>query len=174
MKIGVFGGTFDPPHFGHEVLIDMALMTERVDKVFVFPVVEHPYPKHPHVSFFQRLEMCRMAFGTMPHVEVQNTATYAEKTKYSYDLLKAVQEREQCTPVLIVGDDITKDEIRQRWYRGEELVDQFEIYTWHRNGLSSTLVRDLILKNDETVSTYLRPSIQSYIRELGLYGDKNV
>lgn len=71
MRIGLFGGTFDPPHRGHIALARLARTRLSLDRVLVAPVALQPL-KHetPPASFEDRVAMTRLAFAEEPHTEI--------------------------------------------------------------------------------------------------------
>ena len=58
--LGIFGGTFDPPHCSHAMALLWALQSGEVDRVLVIPAARHPFGKDPGASYDDRLEMCRL------------------------------------------------------------------------------------------------------------------
>jgi len=70
--IGVFGGSFDPPHLGHKALVEMALAAECFDEIWVIPA---GVPVHRQltkaISADRRLAWVTAMFGVMPNVVVK-------------------------------------------------------------------------------------------------------
>jgi len=70
-RVGVFGGSFDPPHLGHKALVEAALAEYPLDDVWVIPVGT---PVHreltPYISAIQRLSWVESMFADMPQVRV--------------------------------------------------------------------------------------------------------
>ena len=58
MRVGVYGGSFDPPHVGHAMVTSWLRWTGQVDEVWLLPVASHAFGKDL-VSFEDRVEMCR-------------------------------------------------------------------------------------------------------------------
>ena len=105
---GLFGGTFDPPHFGHVAALRAAAATSRFDRIEV-TVAGDPYLKSAEGAVrpaAQRLAMARAAFGDLPLVEVSEREIVRSGPTYTidtvYELLDEAEEVE-----LIVGADLT-------------------------------------------------------------------
>ena len=70
-RVGVFGGSFNPPHVGHVLAAAYLLSMAAVDRVLVIPVFRHPFAK-TLASFEDRLAMCQLAMTWLPQVEVSD------------------------------------------------------------------------------------------------------
>ena len=63
---GLFGGSFDPPHRAHVLVVAWALMEATLDRILVIPTARHAFGKQPGASFEDRVAMCRLAFSLFP------------------------------------------------------------------------------------------------------------
>ena len=81
MKIGIFGGTFNPPHNSHLQIALQAKQQRGLDKLLVFPCGDPPH-KTTDVSAAHRLEMTRLAFG--PFAEVCDYEILQQGKSYTY------------------------------------------------------------------------------------------
>ncbi len=71
MRIGLFGGSFDPPHRGHIALAALAMARMRLDRVLFAPVGVQPLKRdRPQASFDDRVAMTRLAIEGEPGMEV--------------------------------------------------------------------------------------------------------
>ena len=74
-KLGLFGGTFAPPHLGHVRAARMMLEEIQPDRLLIMPTAIPPHKvKVKGDTPELRLEMCRAAFGELPGTEVRFTA----------------------------------------------------------------------------------------------------
>src|SRR5262245_53685999 len=69
MQVGIFGGSFDPPHVGHVLGAAYALVTGEIERVIVVPTFAHPFAKEL-CSFSHRLRLCDRAFEHLDGVDV--------------------------------------------------------------------------------------------------------
>jgi len=183
MNLGIFGGTFDPPHVAHAMAVLWALQSGAVDRVLVIPAARHAFGKEPGASFAQRMEMCRIAFADFApgFVEISDIEDRREGPSYMVDTLRAVQrERAGDALRLIVGTDIVDD--LPKWREGGEVqrlapplvVPRIVTMDPHpdlgpRPGalplLSSTIVRGLLARRGDTtglVSAAVRAFIEAH------------
>lgn len=124
-RLGLFGGTFDPPHFGHVAALKAAARTGRFDVIEV-TVAGDPYQKsasgHVHPAQL-RLAMARAAFGGLDLVRVSDREIRREGPSYTIDTVRELLE-EVGSVDLIVGAD---------------LVEHMD--SWHDASTLRTLVR---------------------------------
>lgn len=57
MRIALYGGSFNPPHVGHLLVVSYVLATADVDEVWMMPAFQHPFGK-PLAPFVERVAMC--------------------------------------------------------------------------------------------------------------------
>jgi nicotinate-nucleotide adenylyltransferase len=70
MRIGVYGGSFNPPHVGHAMVAAWLKWTDRVDQVWLLPAFDHPFDK-VNAPFADRLALCEaVARAVGPWVRV--------------------------------------------------------------------------------------------------------
>jgi nicotinate-nucleotide adenylyltransferase len=69
MRLGFFGGSFNPPHVAHLLAVTYVLATEDVDGVLVVPCYQHPFAKEL-APFEDRFAMCELAMGWLPRVTI--------------------------------------------------------------------------------------------------------
>jgi len=67
--LGVFGGSFDPPHVAHVLAASYALAVGNFERLLAVPVYRHAFDKKL-ASFEHRVAMCELAFAELPRVEV--------------------------------------------------------------------------------------------------------
>ena len=121
-KLGLYGGTFAPPHYGHIHAVKTFLEEVSLDRVLIMPTYQPPHKAKaagdtPEV----RLEMCRAAFGDIPGAEVSDYEIRKADVSYTVQTLEhlAAPDREI---YLLCGTDmfLTLD----RWYRAAEIFRQ--------------------------------------------------
>jgi len=67
--VGVFGGSFNPPHLSHVLAVTVVLARFDVEKILVVPTYQHPFAK-ALASYEDRVRMCELAMGWLPRVEI--------------------------------------------------------------------------------------------------------
>lgn len=106
MKLGVFGGAFDPPHNAHVALIAAAFDQLQLDALRVFPTGEAWHKPRALTPASHRLAMAQLAFGGMPGVAVDDREIRRNGPTYTIDTLRELQaEHPRATLALIIGED---------------------------------------------------------------------
>ncbi|MBM4021458.1 MAG: nicotinate (nicotinamide) nucleotide adenylyltransferase [Planctomycetes bacterium] len=91
MRIGVFGGSFDPVHYGHLVLAETAREQATLDRVLFVPTAATPHkPGRRLIAGDHRLEMLRLAIGGHDAFEVTSLELDRGGTSYTVDTLAAL------------------------------------------------------------------------------------
>jgi nicotinate-nucleotide adenylyltransferase len=62
MRIALFGGSFDPPHFGHKKIVEQAVQNLDIQTLIVMPTFLNPFKETSHFSAQERLQMCKEQF----------------------------------------------------------------------------------------------------------------
>jgi nicotinate-nucleotide adenylyltransferase len=70
--VAIFGGSFDPPHRGHQEIVLKAADTLEVDRLIVVPAYLNPFKDASLASAEKRLEWCRLLFSDHPKVAVDD------------------------------------------------------------------------------------------------------
>jgi nicotinate-nucleotide adenylyltransferase len=70
--VAIFGGSFDPPHKGHQQIVDNAIKNLVIDKLLVVPAYLNPFKNSSLASALKRLEWCRTLFSNPPKVIVED------------------------------------------------------------------------------------------------------
>ncbi len=119
MRIGVFGGTFDPPHTGHLIVASVAHDVLRLDRLLIVPAAVPPHKLGIVVaSPGQRLEMVRAAVAGDPRFEVDDLELRRPGASYTVDTLRALREREPDADLFFL---LGADQLR-------------ELHTWREPG----------------------------------------
>ncbi len=93
-RIGVLGGTFDPPHVGHLWLATLAADELDLERVLVMPAAQPPHKRHQAVTAAgDRLEMTRLAIEDDPLFELCTIEMDRPGPSYTVDSLVALQGR---------------------------------------------------------------------------------
>jgi len=136
-RLGLFGGTFDPPHHAHRRLCEAARNLLALDGVAVLPVADPPHGKTPAAGAWHRWAMVVLAFrdaaGLIPSPRELERGGVSYTVQTLRDL---VRERPGETPYLIIGGD-SYDEL-PTWYRFEEILDLAHLAVVDRPGSAGT------------------------------------
>ena len=104
-RIGLFGGTFAPPHMGHVKAVKSLLRHVRLDKVLIMPTAIPPHKvKVKGDTPETRLEMCRAAFGGIEKAEISTYEIDKGGLSYSVDTLEHLTKEGRRIFMLCGGD----------------------------------------------------------------------
>ena len=177
LKIGVFGGTFDPIHIGHIDLIKNIKEEFNLDKVYVIPA-GNPYQKSKVTDFDTRFEMTKIATKSMSYVEVLDIEKN-DKNSYTYNTISKLKQIEDNNYFLICGSDCIFN--IESFYNYEKLLKEFSFIVIPRNEerqninnkINSLVYKDIFISNyigENISSSMIRNDFNKYQN----YLDKNV
>jgi nicotinate-nucleotide adenylyltransferase len=156
MRIGVFGGTFDPVHVGHLILAEQAREQARLDAVWFVPA---PRPPHKDASkitrFEQRVEMLNLAIAGNPAFRVDELENERPGTTYTVDTIAELRRRHPGDDFfLLVGSDTLEDV--PLWHEPVALLKQAGLAVMARPGHAVPSADQLRRRLDLPESVHLR------------------
>ncbi|WP_313953087.1 nicotinate-nucleotide adenylyltransferase [Accumulibacter sp.] len=141
--LGIFGGTFDPVHFGHLRLAEEAADSLALAGVRWIPAGQPALRGTPQVTARQRLAMVRLAIAENRSFEVDTAEVDAERPSYTVLTLERLRQTDHCGPrrplVLLVGADAFAG--LPDWHRWQALLDLAHIGVAHRPGFPIDITR---------------------------------
>lgn len=185
-RIGIIGGTFDPPHNGHLLIANEVLMALELEEIWFMPTNIPPHKEYNHlVSNQDRVEMLRLATTDHKDFKLQTIELERGGRSYTYDTIKLLNEKyKNFRFYFIIGGDMV--EYLPKWNKIEDLINIVTFVGVKRPGftfdspyevigvevpqfdVSSSMIRDRILKKQST--KYLLPdNVRQYIEEKNLY-----
>jgi len=181
-RVGLLGGSFNPPHVVHLMIAQWVLSTQPVDEVWLLPSFVHPFGK-ALAPFADRVRMCELAARPLRGAFVCRAEAELEgdplvgKTARTLEYL--VEKHPAYRFWLIVGADVLPE--TGKWYRFDRVKELAGIIAVGREGrppvegapcfpaVSSSEVRERIARGRE-VGGLVPRRVLEYIRERGLYG----
>ena len=196
MRVGVLGGSFDPPHNGHVRLGKIMAENMSLDKIYVIPAFDPPHKRSGGLApSGDRLAMCRLAF-TDSVFEVSDTEITRQGKSYTVDTLDHVQSKEPDAEIfLLVGSDMLL--YFDKWYKYKAILRRYTVCAFSREAdenyeamkkyadgmlkdgnvilfdlppleISSTGIRNEI-KRGGNISDFVPAVVENYIIERKLY-----
>lgn len=196
MKIGIFGGSFNPIHKGHMHLAESVMEDIKLDKIIFVPSKISPHKSSDeYISENDRLEMVRLSIMNNRSFEVSDYELTQDRVSYSVYTVRHFKEKYPDDELyLLVGTDMLL--CFEKWYKFEEIMKLADIVAVAReNGeidalnkksnelsrygkviickaepfsVSSTEIRKKIV-NNENWYCYLEKNVVQYIRLGGFY-----
>ena len=107
MRLGIFGGTFDPVHFGHLALAEECLAAANLDELWLVPAASPPHKGGKKLSRFdQRKEMLELAIAGNEKFKVEPMEADRPGPSFTIDTLEEIQKRKPDDELfLIIGGD---------------------------------------------------------------------
>lgn len=132
--IGIFGGTFDPIHYGHLRLAEEMADALRLREVRFIPTGQPPHRAAPLASAQHRLEMTRRAIAGNPRFAVDDREVRATRPSYTVDTLTELRDElgAQQPLVLLLGADAFLG--LASWHQWRRLFDLAHLAIAHRPG----------------------------------------
>lgn len=191
MKIGIFGGSFNPIHSGHAIIAHHIITSGAVDRLWlmVSPVNPLKADHERQVADTDRLRMAEMVTRPLENVETSAFEFTMPTPSYTIDTLNALQAKFPDDELyLVIGADNWT--VFDRWRNSEEILAKYHVLIYPRLGhdvvipealrdrvtlvnapiieLSSTAVRERIAQG-LSVRYYVPDEVLGYIERKGLY-----
>ncbi len=164
MRIGLFGGTFDPIHNGHLRAVEEVWEDFKLDEVVIIPAFLPPHKdEKPVLDFAHRLEMCRLATADNEHLRVSDIEAARRGKSWSLDTLKDIREHHPDDEIqFILGLDAFLDITSWKGYH--ELFSLADFIVISRPGYHRGRVEELLnqispdFRPDPRAGRYIHPS----------------
>ena len=191
LKIGVFGGSFDPVHLEHTKIADVAFKEFNVDKIIIVPAYKPPHKNALNVSAQHRLNMLKLAVENLQNVFIDCFEINSKKSVYTFETMDYLHQKYYNDSLkLIIGQDSYNQ--LDNWRKSEYIAEKYGFFVVRRNGLtinknsrffkysvfsnfvgtiSSTEVRTKIEQATD-VSSLLDNKVLNYIKQNNLYINK--
>ena len=186
LKIGIMGGTFNPPHLAHLTMADQVGHQLGLDKVLFIPDYLPPHiDRKETINAKDRVAMVKLAIKDNPLFDIDLIEINRTGRSYSFDTVKALKEKHPNNQYyFIIGGDMVN--YLPKWYRIDDLVKMVNFVGVNRPNyqkttkypiiwvdtpqidLSSTKIRNKV-KNGESIKYLVPNSVYRYIKEHHLY-----
>ena len=197
-RIGIYGGTYNPPHIGHMRAAEYAIEALSLDRLLLIPTGVSPHKEMASgASSADRLEMLRLSAAGLEKAEVSDIEIRREGRSYTVDTLRLLKaENPGAELVLLMGTDMFLSFLTWRepeqimklatlavFFRGEKgeqtkieaqklslesLGARVELVQNPVTAISSTDLRRMLVFG--CADPFLMPGVDDHIRERGLYG----
>ena len=144
MRLGILGGTFNPPHLGHLICAQEAYVRLQLDAVVFMParipphkpVDDEPGPEH-------RLELCGLAVADDPHLQVSSLEIERDGPSYTVDTLNQLHAQTPDNELfLIVGGDVAAG--LPQWREPEQVLSLATLAVAKRRGTARLAVEEAL------------------------------
>lgn len=190
MNIGLFFGSFNPIHVGHQIIADQILNAAELDQVWLMVSPQNPLKKKSTLlNQYDRLHLVELATKDHPQLIPSDFEFKLPIPSYTIDTLTHLTEKypQHHFSLIMGGDNL---ESLKKWKNYEQLLEHYTIMVYARPGasvggdllnhdnirvfefpqmdVSSSFIRRQI-KNGKSVKYFLDDSVDAYIKEMNLY-----
>ncbi len=197
-RLGILGGTFDPPHYGHLLMADAARLELDLEEVLFVPAGKPPHKNNkeaaPRATPRQRMEMIQLAIADNPYFRAWDFELEKEGPDYTIDTLEFLKKNLPGANIFfIMGKDSLEDIFS--WKKPREILTGYDIIVVSRDGDPNPVIKKIQEKEKDArlhgvlmpgvniSSTELRkrirekgrisyltpPSVEGYILKHGIY-----
>ena len=177
MNIALFGGSFDPPHIGHESIVYEVLEKINIDKLIVVPAFLNPFKIKSHFSPNDRLELIKKLFNSDKRVEVSDFEVSQNKSIPSIQTVEHIKQKFNPANIyLIIGADNIKS--LHLWKNFDKLIQLVTFIVISRDGYEekNDIIQVINIKLDINISSttlredldlkYIPKKIEQKVKEL--------
>ena len=147
MKTCLFGGTFDPPHFGHLIVAQTIFEAKHFDKIVFVPAHIPPHKKERKISSVAfRLEMLKIATMDNPNFEISDIELKRGGISYSLETIHTYKEQtglDREDLYYLIGSDSLKQ--FQRWQNPKAILEECQLIVAIRPGFRPSDIPNWIL-----------------------------
>lgn len=185
-RIGIMGGTFDPPHLGHLIMAEQVRITLDLNEIWFIPSQNPPHKQNVAAKAEDRIAMLEYAIKSNPAFKLNTIEMKRSGKSYTIDTMKELKAA--CPETIfyfIIGGDMV--EYLPQWHAIDELIQLVTFVGVNRTGykltspypiikvdvpiieISSTMIRTRVA-NQQSIQYLVTEQVATYIRERGLYG----
>jgi nicotinate-nucleotide adenylyltransferase len=191
-SVGIFGGSFNPPHLAHLIVAEIVREQFRLDAVLWIPACQSPFKTSEELApATDRLEMTRLAVCENDGFAVSEIELERSGVSYTVDTIRSLQELDPGVDYhLIMGADGLRD--FSNWREPEEILRRVSLIVYRRSGietatlpagldgrvayadaprvdLSSSAIRER-LRAGRSIRYMVPEAVHRYVLDRGLYG----
>lgn len=195
MKIGFFGGCFNPPTIAHITLAKKALKEAKLDKVIFVPIGDF-YKKKELLPAIERYNMLKIECEDIENIEVSKLELDIKENLYAIDAFKLIKENFPNDELyFIMGADNFKNIMN--WKDSEKLIQEYQYIVLERQNInieeyiennlekyknkillikneeykdfSSSKFREIIKKNKNAKQDIISDRVMNYIKQKNLF-----
>jgi nicotinate-nucleotide adenylyltransferase len=132
MKLGIFGGTFNPPHIGHLILAETAADALHLDRVYFVPAADPPHKVGlPRATVEARVKMVELTIAGNPRFALSRIDVDRPGPHYTVDTIEIFHQQYPASALyFLMGSDSLRDLLS--WHEPHKLVQRCQIVVMSR------------------------------------------
>ena len=160
LKIGIYGGTFDPIHHGHLILAREAREKLGLEKLIFVPARIAPHKRAPFASAEMRLSMLQAAVERENGLEVDDCELRRPPPSYTIDTVESIQARKSGADIYyLIGEDNLAG--LANWRQFDRLQKLVRFVVLDRTGAEATHGYPIIARKIDISATGIRKRVAS-------------
>ncbi|MCW8848923.1 MAG: nicotinate-nucleotide adenylyltransferase [Melioribacteraceae bacterium] len=187
--VGIFGGTFDPIHFGHLITAQKVLEERNLSKIIFIPAYIAPHKiKYDYSAPEHRFKMTEIAIGSSPFFEISSFEIERDDISYTYNTLVELSEKYESMELIIGFDNLVTFD---NWFKPDEILKLAKLVVLKRTydkeikkpnkyfeeaefvdsptiEISSTEIRERVKKH-QPIDFFVPKEVNDYILNNNLY-----
>lgn len=139
MKIGIYGGSFNPPHYGHENISKLVIEELNLDKLIIIPVGTACHGKNNLLDGEERYNLCKVSFEDIEKIEISRIEIDSDEVSYTYDTLKKIIKKygKEHEYFEIIGEDSAA--YFDEWKNYKDILNLSKVVVLKRKGYTSAV-----------------------------------
>ena len=130
-RIGIFGGSFNPPHNGHRHLVEVCLKKFHLDEIYIIPCYQNPEKPTYQTTPDNRLKMLQTLFQEVPKTKILDCEIKRREVSYTIDTLEELDLGN--SSYLIIGEDLLFQ--MHQWKSYKKIIEKVNLLViLHSNG----------------------------------------
>lgn len=155
--IALFGGSFDPPHIGHEAIVKALIEFKEIDKVIIMPTFLNPFKSHFFAPASLRVKWLKEIFGEYKNVEISDYEVSQQKQVPTIETVKHLLKSYKKIYLTIGADNLSS---LKRWNSYDELKDLVTFIVAPRDNIEIPEEFMRVDVDEKISSTNLREDIE--------------
>lgn len=136
MKIAIFGGSFDPPHIGHQTIAKKIIKKLDIDMLIVVPAYLNPLKVKSFLDAKTRFKLLKKLFKNQSLIKVSKYEIKQERAVYSIETIEHILKKYKPSKLyLVIGADNYKH--FELWHKHEKIKSLVELVVVSRDGVSA-------------------------------------
>lgn len=189
-RIGIFGGSFNPPHLGHESILESFLHSGLIDEIWVVPTPDPPHKSSADlVAYHHRYRMAELQFSGKKNCFISDFERNLPQPHITWNTLQALEAHHRsATFFLCIGGDSWA--AFQKWVNYRAILEHYPILIAERPenatpdltgtihwvshepvAISATNIREDIKQGKSRWKDMVQPDVAEYITAQALYLD---
>jgi len=168
MRIGLFGGSFNPIHNRHVDIVKHVLEENLVDEIWLIPCKDHAFDKK-FEDIKHRLNMIKLSIKNLDNVKINDIELKLKGKSYTINTVRLLKKKHPGYEFFFIAGSDILNEIK-RWHKYGELEKEIDFIIIKRDNdsISSTEIREKI-KNNNTLKGLVPEEVAKYIKGNNLY-----